>query len=358
MLRRVAALCFAVFVVVWPACAVSDTDTFWDTPSAAALVWKSVLAPPRLQTANAAEVMPEDKLELSAQTEAPDDAPRQTASLDPVEPTVAPPLPPHQMATLDPAEPTVAPPLPPHQMATLDPAEPTVAPPLPPPQMATLDPAEPAVAPPLPPPVSVPFGLAAPPVAFGGILAQWAGGEAQIRAGPEILARCRGPAQACPKAAQIFLDIVTQGRARDGLARIGVINRAVNMAIEPMSDMAQWGVPDRWSPPLETFTSGRGDCEDYAIAKYVALTAAGVSAQDVKLVVVRNIAANEDHAVVAVRNDGDWIILDNRWLTLLKDVEMPNAVPLFVLDDDGVWQLETPALVAARRTAAPASAGL
>ena len=45
-----------------------------------------------------------------------------------------------------------------------------------------------------------------------------------------------------------------------------------------MSDLAQWGVIDRWSAPLETFTTGRGDCEDYAIAKYVALTAAGVAA--------------------------------------------------------------------------------
>ena len=80
-------------------------------------------------------------------------------------------------------------------------------------------------------------------------------------------------------------------------------------------------MPDRWSAPLETFTTSRGDCEDYAIAKYVALTAAGVPAQDVKLVIVRNTAANEDHAVVAVRNGGDWIMLDNRWLTLVKDVD-------------------------------------
>ena len=129
---------------------------------------------------------------------------------------------------------------------------------------------------------------------------------------------------AARQAARNFLAIVAQGRALSGLARIGIINRAVNLAIEPMSDMAQWGVPDRWSPPLETFTTGRGDCEDYAIAKYVALTAAGMPAQDVKLVIVRNIAANEDHAIVAVRNGGDWIMLDNRWLTLVKDVEMPK----------------------------------
>jgi len=121
-----------------------------------------------------------------------------------------------------------------------------------------------------------------------------------------------------------------------------------------MSDLKQWGVLDRWSPPLETLATGRGDCEDYAIAKYVALTAAGVAAADVKLVVVRNLAANEDHAVAAVRFDGDWLVLDNRWLTLVKDLDMPKVVPLFVLDDHGVRQFAA-ASVASRQAAAPAS---
>ncbi len=83
--------------------------------------------------------------------------------------------------------------------------------------------------------------------------------------------------------------------------------------------MAQWGVPDRWSAPLETFATKKGDCEDYAIAKYVALTEAGIAADDVKLIIIRNTAANEDHAVTAVRLDGAWIILDNRWLSLVED---------------------------------------
>ena len=72
-------------------------------------------------------------------------------------------------------------------------------------------------------------------------------------------------------AAKKFLDVIADGRAHDGRARIGVINRAINLAIRPTSDLAQWGVADRWSAPLETLASGRGDCEDYAIAKYVAL---------------------------------------------------------------------------------------
>ena len=94
-----------------------------------------------------------------------------------------------------------------------------------------------------------------------------------------------------------------------------------------MSDLAQWGVIDHWSAPLETFTIGRGDCEDYAIAKYVALIQAGVAAEDVRLIIVRDLDVGEDHAVVAAHLDGDWVILDNRRLMLVKDSEMRRVVP-------------------------------
>jgi predicted transglutaminase-like cysteine proteinase len=181
-----------------------------------------------------------------------------------------------------------------------------------------------------------PFGLDAEPVRIGAILAKWGGVEAQIKAKDRILARCRAGGSWCPWAARRFLTIVNNGRTRSGRARIGVINREINFSIVPTSDFAQWGVPDRWSSPLETFTTQRGDCEDYAIAKFVALRAAGIPQQDVRLVVVHNNAAGEQHAVVAVRLDGDWVILDNRWLALVHDREMWRATPLFELDDSGV----------------------
>jgi predicted transglutaminase-like cysteine proteinase len=194
-----------------------------------------------------------------------------------------------------------------------------------------------------------PFGFDTVPVASGGILSKWNGVRANIQAENDILARCEANAELCSAAARKFLKIISQGKALTGRARIGIINRAINLAIRPMSDLAQWGVIDRWSSPLETFTTGLGDCEDYAIAKYVALLHAGVAARDIKLVVVRNLSFNEDHAVVATRLNSDWIILDNRWLTLVEDTEMRRAIPLFVLDQTGVKQFAlTPTPVAHR----------
>jgi len=200
-----------------------------------------------------------------------------------------------------------------------------------------------------------PFGLESTVVGTGSILTKWRGVEADIRADWQILARCEDGA-ACPPAAQRFLTIVAQGRAQHGRARVGVINRAINLAIKPMSDLAQWGVIDRWSAPLGTFTTGRGDCEDYAIAKYVALTAAGVAAEDIRLVVVRDTVAGEYHVIVAVRLDGAWLTLDNRWLALLRDDELRHTIPLFVLDATGVRGFVPMATMTAKlQSPAPAS---
>lgn len=82
--------------------------------------------------------------------------------------------------------------------------------------------------------------------------------------------------------------------------------------------------------------TGRGDCEDYAIAKYVALIRAGLRREDVRLVLVREDLSNQDHAVVAARLNNEWIILDNRRLTLPRDISLHGTRPLFVLDQAGV----------------------
>jgi predicted transglutaminase-like cysteine proteinase len=202
-------------------------------------------------------------------------------------------------------------------------------------------------------PTPEPFALNVEPLTAGGVVDKWHGLVADIRAEGAVLAHCRDDAQHCPPAAKKFLAVIAEGRLHDGRARVGVINRAINMAIRPTSDLAQWGVVDRWSAPLVTLASGRGDCEDYAIAKYVALREAGVAENDVRLIIVRDLASGDDHAVAAARVDEKWIVLDNRRLALIEDAAMGRVEPLFVLDDAGVQRF-APATAQARRAPAPA----
>jgi predicted transglutaminase-like cysteine proteinase len=179
------------------------------------------------------------------------------------------------------------------------------------------------------------FGLETEPVTDGPLLEKWRRVEAIITKDLELIVQCQA-AKPCPAPAQKLIDLSRQGTGRSGRARIGVINRAVNLAIRPVSDETQWGIPDRWSEPLETLHSNSGDCEDYAIVKYAALLAAGLPKDAVKIVVLRNRLPNEDHAVVAVQVDHQWLILDNRTLTLVRDTDVMRAIPEFVLGDQGV----------------------
>lgn len=136
---------------------------------------------------------------------------------------------------------------------------------------------------------------------------------------------------------------------RTGRARLGEINRAVNLAVRPSSDESRYGSDDVWSAPLSTFAAGSGDCEDYAIAKYVALQHAGVEAADLRLSIVRDTQRGIDHAVLSVRLDGQWLVLDNRRFLLVEEGSIPNYLPLFTLNESGI--------VGYRRDA-PASASL
>jgi predicted transglutaminase-like cysteine proteinase len=179
------------------------------------------------------------------------------------------------------------------------------------------------------------FGMETEPFAGAAVAEKRNRARAEIARELDIVARCHGD-DACPTDARRLIDLSAAGAGRNSRAKIGLINRAVDLAIKPVSDDAQWGVADRWSAPFETLRSSRGDCEDYAFLKYLALLEAGIPRDDLKIVILKNAFPHEDHAVVAVRVDAQWLILDNRTLTLVRDVDLMRATPEYVLDQAGV----------------------
>lgn len=187
------------------------------------------------------------------------------------------------------------------------------------------------------PSIATPFGLTQPALASAAAQAmttKWTSLQAIIAIETRAISLCRQMPEACAPSTLRFVSIIDAAGQETGRARIGAINRAINLAIRPVRDNAQFGVADVWQTPLMTFASGSGDCEDYAIAKYVALRAAGLSADDLKFVIVRNEALDEDHAVTAARIDGEWLILDNLKMLLLTDAQASEFKPLIALGED------------------------
>ena len=83
------------------------------------------------------------------------------------------------------------------------------------------------------------------------------------------------------------------------------VNEAVNE--KPYTaDAEQYGKSDFWEALTDT-----GDCEDYALAKYQALVAAGFSPNELRLACCYT-ESGEYHAVLLVDLDGATWVLDNR----------------------------------------------
>ena len=205
-----------------------------------------------------------------------------------------------------------------------------------------------------------PFGLFTFRAPEGMLWRKWRNVEADMASERLVLNRCRTDAATCPPHAAQFLRLISAVNAKSGRAKFEEANRAVNIAIRYVSDATQHGEADRWSAPLASFAAAKGDCEDYAIAKYMALREAGVARENLQLVLVRDRAVRQDHAVLAARLDDRWLILDNRQSLLIEDSNASSFTPLFAIDHDGVHLFAAPyakrALPDGQRAAAPAAA--
>ncbi|UWU74025.1 transglutaminase-like cysteine peptidase [Bradyrhizobium huanghuaihaiense] len=210
-----------------------------------------------------------------------------------------------------------------------------------------------------PPPGTEPFGLFAFRAPDNAIWRKWRTVEAEIASEQALLERCRSDAATCPPNAAQFLRLISAVKGKSGRAQLEEVNLGVNTAIRYVSDLVQHRELDRWSSPLASFATGKGDCEDYAIAKYAALREAGFPDADMRLLLVRDRTVRQDHAVLAARLDGRWMILDNRWAGLREDNGELNFAPLFAINHDGVHLFAKPYAKAQPLTAeaAPAAAG-
>ena len=157
-----------------------------------------------------------------------------------------------------------------------------------------------------------------------------------VKAELRDIKRCREQPDQCTQAVREFEAIVNDAKSQQGRAKIALVNERVNGKIRYKSDQVETGVEDTWNLALAVLTKKVGDCEDYALAKYAALHQAGISDADLRIVLVHDNAVRVDHAVLAVRDDKQWLILDNRWNKLYTDKELRQFKPLFVVERRGV----------------------
>lgn len=133
--------------------------------------------------------------------------------------------------------------------------------------------------------------------------------------------------------------LIAHATAMAPLAQLAEVNAVLN-AVPYVGDPENWGREDYWATPGEFLARG-GDCEDYAIAKYLALRSLGVPAAAMRIVVVRDEAARATHAVLVVERAGQVLVLDNNAAGLVPATAIVGYAPLYAVNEEGFWLYAT-----------------
>ena len=97
----------------------------------------------------------------------------------------------------------------------------------------------------------------------------------------------------------------------DKTALVASVHRWVNRSIVHAEDRDLFGRADYWADAATTLRLGKGDCEDFALLKMELLAAAGVAREDMILTLARDLIRRRDHAVLLVKTDHGFVMLDN-----------------------------------------------
>jgi len=123
------------------------------------------------------------------------------------------------------------------------------------------------------------------------------------------------------------------------------VNEFFNRHIHYATDQEVWGQEDYWATPMESLSKGRGDCEDYVIAKYYMLRELGVPDQQLRLIYVRahfggaDSAAQEAHMVLAYYStpEAEPLVLDSQINDIRPASRRPDLTPVFSFNAEGIY---------------------
>ncbi len=140
--------------------------------------------------------------------------------------------------------------------------------------------------------------------------------------------------------------ILADGRKTSEQEKLRRINDFFNRRIAFDDDQSIWGKRDYWATPSELIGQGRGDCEDFSIAKYYSLIELGIPVSKLRLVYVKATVNGPDgpflqaHMVLAYYATPSAVpsILDNLNPTILPASQRSDLSPIFSFNSAGLWQ--------------------
>ncbi len=136
--------------------------------------------------------------------------------------------------------------------------------------------------------------------------------------------------------------MIEETRALPDADKLAKVNTFFNRRSVYDTDLAIWQQEDYWETPLEFMGRGTGDCEDFAIAKYMTLQILGVGNERLRLIYVRaktGPTAAVAHMVLGYfpQPTDEPLILDNLISSVRLASQRSDLVPVFSFNSDGLW---------------------
>lgn len=153
-----------------------------------------------------------------------------------------------------------------------------------------------------------------------------------------MLDRFGGGSKACESATctvKGWKEFLADLQGKDLQTQMKEVNRAMNSK-RYIIDMKNWGMEDYWETPFE-FLKKNGDCEDYAISKYMALKALGVKVEDMRVVALQDTNLNVGHAVLVVYVGDQPMLLDNQISSVVPANSIRHYQPVYSINEEGWW---------------------
>ena len=137
-------------------------------------------------------------------------------------------------------------------------------------------------------------------------------------------------------------ELVIKSQGLPESEQIARINDFFNRKIVFLDDTVVWGKADYWATPLETLGRGEGDCEDFAIAKYISLRSLGMPLDKLRLTYVRaqlEGGISQAHMVLAYypSPSAEPLILDNLISDIRPASRRNDLFPVFSFNSEGLW---------------------
>lgn len=149
-----------------------------------------------------------------------------------------------------------------------------------------------------------------------------------------------------PETFRGWRQLIEDSRLLETQDKLRRVNAFFNRKIQFLYDDFQiWGQTDYWATPLETLAKGRGDCEDFTIAKYFTLLSAGMPNEQLRLIYVKariggpSSKVTQAHMVLAYypTPDAEPLLLDSLITEIRPASRRPDLQPMFSFNSMGIW---------------------